>query len=389
MQKFALGRDAQAGDTTYGSGAETALNVPPVPPVPPLDPAVQAAMPSHPVAAARPVDAAGVPSAASPAGGGATGTAVVSGVAGAAGAAPPSVTQAQIDASNQANPNAAGANGTPFAGNFTGQGNGAGDGAAALPGGSPDLETDPVYQQQKALDDQLLKDSASGYLSGTKDLLLGYGSSTLGKQVLDGLLADPRIASMFTPADEAAFLANLSDNPDTSTSTLAQLKRKFAGEEKALDEGYNAQNLYYSGARAKGLGDQNYSEQTRTEAVKTALMTALAKLAEGYRGAENQAKQGDLSGYQAAYERALQEALQYGTGAGTDTSSSTSTATTPATTAAPKAPGGAPKAPAAKPAAKAKPNVAQDTVAMALAARAAAVNAAGKKKKSPVYAGRH
>lgn len=184
----------------------------------------------------------------------------------------------------------------------------------ATPTGAADLSTDPVYQAQKAEDDRLLNQAASGYLASTKDLLLGYGSQELAKQTLDQLLKDPKIAAIFTPADEAAFLSAISANPDSSMSTLARIARSQRERASQADESMNQANLFYSGPRAKALGDQAYGFQGESQDARGKVMDALSRIGGDYNAAANAARSGDLAGFQSAYERALQEALQYGTG---------------------------------------------------------------------------
>jgi hypothetical protein len=269
--------------------------------------------------------------------------------------------------------------------------------AAAPEGDGGALGQDPVDQAAKAESNRLRTQAASGSLASAKDLLLGYGSQTLAKQTLDSLMQDPNIAAMFTPADEAAFLASISDNPDTSTSTLARLGRSQRERSGAQDEQFNDANLFYSGARAKALGDQSYGFQTETADAKSQIDSALGNVMKSYTAALDAARAGDLAGYQQAYDRALQEALQYGTGVDptvkTTTGGTSSTATSPTSSTK----NATPKTTVAPKASKQPASTANAAALRALAIRSQAMNKTNnlpkqtvkKRKATPVYGGHH
>lgn len=76
-------------------------------------------------------------------------------------------------------------------------------------------------------------------LEEKKRILLGFGSKELARSVLGN---DP-------------FVDTISDNPDTSTSTLGALGYQYRQQQQGFNETSNASNLFYGGGRGLGLRD--------------------------------------------------------------------------------------------------------------------------------------
>lgn len=175
----------------------------------------------------------------------------------------PGVTKEQIDASNAANPHAAGAGGSYFAGGF------ALPGFAAGAGGDPTLDNsrgdtsidyDPALVQIRASNTRNLGQAQAAALAGRRKTLQDFGDPLLAKSLLGE--NDPTLAS-------------ISSDPEKSTSVLARLARTYQDRTKQNDEELNQGNLWYSGYRGnvlKGIAqDRATDEADATSNVNTAL----------------------------------------------------------------------------------------------------------------------
>lgn len=182
-----------------------------------------------------------------------------------------------------------------------------------------DYSHDPVLQ---AFDAQSLasrgKRSALD-LERQKRILLGFGSRSLAEEIL---------------GEDDPFLGSVSDDPDSSTSALAQLGYNFRQAKRDTIEDYNQQNLFWGGhhlkaqeelARERLLQEAGLATQTRDQlsSISEAFEEFLANQREGRIGAEAQ-----------AYQNAIEAALRAGAAASEDDSEDTSTLpTTPDETA--------------------------------------------------------
>lgn len=136
----------------------------------------------------------------------------------------------QFAASNAANPQAAGANGSLFA--YQGQGGPIQQMPPTAMGVNHyDINTDPALQQITALLGQSDDQAQASALKQRQNLLLAYGDPTVASSVLGD--TDPIVKAA-------------SGNP---TSTVAQLNQSRDRNLKTLDDQLNDQNLAYSGYR--------------------------------------------------------------------------------------------------------------------------------------------
>lgn len=191
--------------------------------------------------------------------------------------------------------------------------------------GPPHLnyDDDPVLQNIKQRVGMANSGSAADFLGNAQQLLLAYGSKGLAQDYISNLMNDVSFRSALgdelwnkfygkVPALYDQIDANA--NPDTGLSTLAQLAYQNRADQRNQDEGYNQNNLFFSGAHGAAI-----QQLARDFAFKqnTAAQDVLGKLATGRTGLLNTIYGGlnQLSdAEQAAYDRRLEEALKYGTG---------------------------------------------------------------------------
>lgn len=194
---------------------------------------------------------------------------------------------------------------TPFQQQFQA----AGAGANVLGGGvekqSFDYTTDPTLQAMLSGSAQDETDADAQALAARRSVLGQYGDRTLASSVLGE--GDPTLGSV-------------SDNPDTSTSTLARLKRSYGQTVHDSEESMNQGNLFYGGARIKHLGDMARDEQTNEADANTAVKQALdqigATLGSTKAGIRDRRAAGEADAASRAAQQAILAALSGGLGGG-------------------------------------------------------------------------
>lgn len=133
-----------------------------------------------------------------------------------------------------------------------------------------------------------------------RQALVNFGSADVARGVLGA--NDPTLAA-------------ISADPDRSNSVLAQIAR---GNRQAVDQaeaGYSSgSNLFYSGARAKGLTDLASDKVRQESEAQQQLQAALSGFNTQQAGAEEEYRNAIQGAQTGAYQRALDEALQYGIG---------------------------------------------------------------------------
>ena len=161
------------------------------------------------------------------------------------------------------------------------------------PGGSAyDISTDPILQQIKALTGKRRGEVESGARTARQQLAIEYGDEGLGREY-----------------GGESFATAARDNP---FSVARELSRWYSDTGRDLDEGFNKGNLFYSGARAKGLSEHTLGYQRRTsqaESEKQQRLSAIAsELAQTLSGLDME----DVDAQTDAGQRALERSLQYG-----------------------------------------------------------------------------
>lgn len=152
--------------------------------------------------------------------------------------------------------------------------------AAGAPAQAPrptawDATTDPLLQGLQSQQTQDLNTLAAQNLANKKRVLLGFGSQELARKMLGD---DP-------------FVGLVSNNPDTSSSTLAQSAYAYRKGVQGFNESENEGNLFYGGGRGVGLRDMAHAN--------------LIDIANQTQGVEQQ-----LSGYDESFSAAQRAAAQ-------------------------------------------------------------------------------
>lgn len=133
-----------------------------------------------------------------------------------------------------------------------------------------DWQNDPALLGIKAAQDQALANAKAGYEQQRRNALIGFGSQALARQYLGN---DPIVDT-------------ISDNPDTSNSTLAQLAYGYRQAQYQSNEADNENNLWYSGARGAHLGALGRAHETDVANAAAQVQQALDEIARGILGAQ-------------------------------------------------------------------------------------------------------
>lgn len=159
------------------------------------------------------------------------------------------------------------------------------------------LDTDPIVAQIRAANLQSVGGAEAAALEGKRSLLTQFGSQEIARRILG--LNDPT-------------LAGISDNPDTSLSTLGQIGRSYREQTHQSDENLNKQNLFYSGTRVKALSDLGYNQQRDVSTATNDLNSKLSGLDQAVLQSQDEARQREIQARSDALSRAVQFASQYG-----------------------------------------------------------------------------
>jgi hypothetical protein len=209
-------------------------------------------------------------------------------------ASPIASTDPRIAASLAANPYAAGAGGSLFAGNLAAP--------TAADVNRYDLATDPGLQQIQSLVGLSNEQAKAGALKQRQNLVLAYG--------------DPGVAHAVLGADDP-IAAAAAQNP---TSTVAQLGQSRDRNLKTLDDALNADNLDYSGYRVNQEQQAGQDYQNALAQAAAGLNSNLDQVGSNLAGVLAGNNSQLVSGINSAADRAAQAATVSGVdpGAGGD-----------------------------------------------------------------------
>lgn len=174
---------------------------------------------------------------------------------------------------------------------------------AAAPAGQPQpalsptpisyvADMDPTLNQIQALSSQGREDATSNALALRRQLAQSYGDQGLARQ--------------YGGDAEATAAAN---NPN---SVLAQLSHSYDQSRSSLENQLNQNNLFYSGARVKQLGDLEGQYQSQLAGATGQEQGALGDITSNLAAALHSADLQDAQAQQDAYGRSLQAALAAG-----------------------------------------------------------------------------
>lgn len=197
--------------------------------------------------------------------------------------------------------------------------------AVTMPQISTDYSADPVLQQIISGNIKDEGDAEASALGAQRNALGSYGDKNLAMAILGP--NDPTIDS-------------ISDNPDTSTSTLARLHRGYNDSVKQTDNNDSAGNIFYGGAHIMNRSNLAKDEQTQEADANASIHAALNQIAQGLQTTKSNIASSRAQGESDAAARAAQAAILAAlTGAG-----STGATTPPGTDTPPPATDTAPPA---------------------------------------------
>jgi hypothetical protein len=143
------------------------------------------------------------------------------------------------------------------------------------PGGPAPSVTDPILERIRALGKQNIDIARSQAAAARKQAILSSGLADVGQEL--GL-------------DEGT-LAAARTNP---FSERANLERAATERRTSAEDAYNAGNLYYSGARIKGLGELETGRARQQSELMSAIRARLLGITEAEAKAEREANEAIL-----------------------------------------------------------------------------------------------
>lgn len=168
---------------------------------------------------------------------------------------------------------------------------------------TPDqLSQDPILQQIRAAGQMAVQQARQGALANAENSLIGYGGTKVPdslRSLYGGDTSNPILAALTDSATAQAAEAN----PD---STLKQLARTDLQNNAGIDQGENANNLFYSSDRGNRLGAEADQYRGAQGTAAQNLAGLLGQANQGVLDTENQANQDFLGGLSGAWDRYLQ-----------------------------------------------------------------------------------
>lgn len=157
-----------------------------------------------------------------------------------------------------------------------------------------DYSSDPVLQKMLMGGATDAADADTAALTSRRGVVSQLGDRNLASSVLGA--GDPTLDS-------------ISDNPDTSTSTLARLKRAYGQTVKTNEDSLNENNLWYGGQHGKVLGDLSKDYQTQVGDASSQAQAALDQIAAGLSSTKAGIRDKQASAESAAADRKAQQLL--------------------------------------------------------------------------------
>jgi hypothetical protein len=157
-----------------------------------------------------------------------------------------------------------------------------------------DYSSDPVLQKMLMGGATDAADADTAALTSRRGVVSQLGDRNLASSVLGA--GDPTLDS-------------ISDNPDTSTSTLARLKRAYGQTVKTNEDSINENNLWYGGEHGRVLGNLSKDYQTQVGDASTQAQAALDQIAAGLSSTKAGIRDKQQSAESAAADRKAQQLL--------------------------------------------------------------------------------
>lgn len=139
-------------------------------------------------------------------------------------------------------------------------------------------EADPVLMQIRAMGRSNVAQSRASAGARRRQEVIGFGDENFARQAL-GSEADDLLLQAIR---------------ENSMSTMAQLGREATRETGEAEEGFNKSNLFYGGARIKGLEELGQTQLARSASAQGAVGQRLSAIEEALMAAEQDALQAEL-----------------------------------------------------------------------------------------------
>lgn len=199
-----------------------------------------------------------------------------------------------VDYSSQLPPGVAGAGPQPGGGGAPGAG-------VAQPNVASIYDSDPELLRFLGNKEGLLGKASAQRLQSLRNILIQLGDPALAKSLLGE--SDP-------------ILGAISEDPDKSTSSLAELARNYRNLTRDVEENLNNENLYYSGHRQGRVLPELANDQLRERAkLLSGAQGQISDLDKALLDFENDLGWQETQVREGAYGRAKDEALATGIGA--------------------------------------------------------------------------
>lgn len=131
-------------------------------------------------------------------------------------------------------------------------------------------EADPVLMQIRAMGRANIGQARASATAKRRQELIGFGDENFARQALGGQADD-------------ALLQAIREN---AMSTTAQLRTEAARETGEAEEGFNKSNLFYGGARIRGLEELGQTQLARSASAQGAVGSRLSAIEEALMQAE-------------------------------------------------------------------------------------------------------
>lgn len=192
-----------------------------------------------------------------------------------------------------------------------------------MPPAMPSFASDPIYAHQKLIANRDLNEVLRTALQRQSQMFLQLGNPQLARSVFSANTfftpANPKgkkggpgqsPLNQLTPYEQAQVEATRQAGlEETGTSTLAKIAREHTLQQRQMNEQMNAANLFYSGARARGLGELARNRQFQETEAMFGAQTGLNQIMDMILGARRERRSRLASAAEAAYNRLLAEQL--------------------------------------------------------------------------------
>lgn len=188
------------------------------------------------------------------------------------------------------------------------------------------IRDDPIYTEIRLQANRDLRSVLSQKFQEQQQLLMQLGAPGFARAAfrnnpfavreVDGKrrtgFMGGKVVKQMTPYEREQLRAiREAGNPETGTSTFAKIARGFTENQRVVNEQMNARNLFYSGHRAKALGDLTRERQFQQSDALFGAQQQLNMMLNEILRARQERRALLTSAAEQAYQRALAEELAY------------------------------------------------------------------------------